>query len=146
MPLVRCPHCQLPLTDDEARAELCSACGTRLRLDATAPATRPAKRRFGWLLILIAAPLLGVVGWMQWNPRTTTPEDKLTDAPKVAEVKKTPVAEEKKKATPPEEKPVVVLPPESPESASLVSQHRFPAVTTKPNASEDRSSPPTPVQ
>ncbi len=131
MPLVRCPHCQLPLTDDEARAELCSACGTQLRIDATAPATRPAKRRFGWLLILIALPLLGAGGWAVWHAQNTTPtqpSDKLPDSPKVAEVKKTPVAEEKKKA-PPEEKPVAVLPPESPvvvEDAKGLSKKRGP--------------------
>jgi hypothetical protein len=111
MPLVRCPHCQLPLTDDEARADVCSACGARLRPEASAPVPPAAKRGFRWLLLLVV-PLVGIVGWLSWHARPTALEVKLPDAPKVTEVKKAPVAEEKKKETPPEEKVVVVLPPE----------------------------------
>ncbi len=111
MALVRSPHCQLPLTDDEARADVCSACGAWLRPESRVEAS-PKRRRAGWLLaLMLAIPLLGAAAWAVWNSRNTDPVEKLPEAPQVAETKKKPVAETKK---PPEEKPAVAPIPSEP--------------------------------
>ncbi len=59
MPLIRCSHCQMPLTDAEARTGTCPSCGGAL----TGPGTSGKKP---WTLAWLFGPLYGLTAVVFW--------------------------------------------------------------------------------
>src|SRR5262249_35274287 len=87
MAISRCPHCNLPLTDEEASANRCPTCGNELWEEVAPGALEPQGRSTsagrtmkslllaaGWLTVLILGAGLGWFGRAAWDMHYPEPD------------------------------------------------------------------------